>query len=286
MAVVINGSGTVTGISVGGLPDGIVDRDTLATSIDDSGDATAITIISSEDVGVGVTPETWAGGIKGLQFGNCGAMGSWSGNSVYNNNAYYSSGWKYITTNESTAINHNSAGDILFQTAPSGTADAAITYTTAMTIANDGTVTQPLQPAFGTRITSLMDNLADGYNTITFDSEIFDQNSDFNTGTYTFTAPVTGKYMLSASIASINLPLDAQWFFLQILTSNRSYTHSTSTDQFDAAADASHVTSYTMSSLADMDAGDTAYVRAYQYTGTNQTDINDNYSFFNGYLVC
>ena len=39
MAIVINGSGTVTGISVGGLPDGIVDRDTLATSIDDSGDA-------------------------------------------------------------------------------------------------------------------------------------------------------------------------------------------------------------------------------------------------------
>ena len=30
MAVVINGNGTVTGISVGGLPDGIVDDDTLA----------------------------------------------------------------------------------------------------------------------------------------------------------------------------------------------------------------------------------------------------------------
>ena len=31
MPIAINGSGTVTGISVGGLPDGIVDRDTLAT---------------------------------------------------------------------------------------------------------------------------------------------------------------------------------------------------------------------------------------------------------------
>jgi len=31
MPISINGSGTVTGISVGGLPDGIVDRDTLAT---------------------------------------------------------------------------------------------------------------------------------------------------------------------------------------------------------------------------------------------------------------
>ena len=33
MAIAINGSGTVTGISVGGLPDGIVDADTLASGV-------------------------------------------------------------------------------------------------------------------------------------------------------------------------------------------------------------------------------------------------------------
>jgi len=32
MTITINGSGTVTGISVGGLPDGIVDADTLASN--------------------------------------------------------------------------------------------------------------------------------------------------------------------------------------------------------------------------------------------------------------
>jgi hypothetical protein len=63
MAVVINGSGTVTGLAVGGLPDGTVDSDTLAsgidkTSISDSGDATAITIDSSENVGIGDTTPT------------------------------------------------------------------------------------------------------------------------------------------------------------------------------------------------------------------------------------
>ena len=61
MAIVINGSGTVTGLAVGGLPDGSVDSDTLAsgidkTSISDSGDATAITIDSSEQVGIGQAP--------------------------------------------------------------------------------------------------------------------------------------------------------------------------------------------------------------------------------------
>ena len=30
MSIQINGNGTITGISVGGLPDGIVDTDTLA----------------------------------------------------------------------------------------------------------------------------------------------------------------------------------------------------------------------------------------------------------------
>jgi hypothetical protein len=37
MAITINGSGTVTGISVGGLPDGIVDDGTLASGVGDTG---------------------------------------------------------------------------------------------------------------------------------------------------------------------------------------------------------------------------------------------------------
>jgi len=34
MAITINGAGTITGLSTGGLPDGSVDADTLASSID------------------------------------------------------------------------------------------------------------------------------------------------------------------------------------------------------------------------------------------------------------
>ena len=33
MAISINGNGTITGISVGGLPDGIVDSDMLANTV-------------------------------------------------------------------------------------------------------------------------------------------------------------------------------------------------------------------------------------------------------------
>ena len=38
MAIVINGSGTVTGLAVGGLPDGTVDAGTLATNSVDLSD--------------------------------------------------------------------------------------------------------------------------------------------------------------------------------------------------------------------------------------------------------
>jgi hypothetical protein len=61
MAIVINGSGTVTGLSVGGLPDGTVDADTLASGaggvdgVVSAANATAITIDSNENVGIGIT---------------------------------------------------------------------------------------------------------------------------------------------------------------------------------------------------------------------------------------
>lgn len=60
MAIVFNSdAGTISGLSVGGLPDGIVDSDTLASGaggvsgVTSSADATAISIDSSERVGIG-----------------------------------------------------------------------------------------------------------------------------------------------------------------------------------------------------------------------------------------
>ncbi len=206
---------------------------------------------------------------------------------------YVNSGGLYSDSNSSLKIisggNASNAGSNL--TLYGGTNASAGTFrfrngtSVVAEIDSAGRVTMPNQPAFSARMLAQQSNIATGYNVVTFNSEIFDQGSNFNTATYQFTAPVTGKYMLTASVASTNLPLNAQWFFVQIDTSNRNYTHSTSTDQFDATADAGHPTSYTLSVLADMDAGDTASVRVYQYTGTVQTDIEDNYSHFSGYLV-
>lgn len=62
MAIVFNSdAGTISGLSVGGLPDGIVDSDTLASGaggvsgVTSSADANAMTITSAERIGIGDT---------------------------------------------------------------------------------------------------------------------------------------------------------------------------------------------------------------------------------------
>ncbi len=62
-----------------------------------------------------------------------------------------------------------------------------------------GHVTKPLQPAFQARPTSTLTNVA-SETVIAMSNEIFDQNGDYNTSTYTFTAPETGKYQLSVAV--------------------------------------------------------------------------------------
>ena len=64
-------------------------------------------------------------------------------------------------------------------------------------------VTKPAQPAFSARPNTTVSNVTgDGTLYIAaLDTEIFDQNNDFNTGTYTFTAPVTGSYYFSGHVS-------------------------------------------------------------------------------------
>ena len=57
MPIVINGSGTVTGLAVGGLPDGTVDRDTLAAAAKGS----ILQIVNANTATSAVsTSQTWA----------------------------------------------------------------------------------------------------------------------------------------------------------------------------------------------------------------------------------
>ena len=111
-----------------------------STGIDDNATSTAITIDASENVGIGVVPET--SNKTGDLHGVWGSIGGWSNTMFFNNNAYYNSGWKYKNTALASSY-ESKDGKHIFLVAPSGTADSAISWTTAMTIDNGGHVVIP-----------------------------------------------------------------------------------------------------------------------------------------------
>ena len=146
----------------------------------------------------------------------------------------------------------------------------------------NGHITKPLQPAFQARPASNQTNIAiNGDREVVFGTEVFDNNSDFSSNT--FTAPVTGKYLITYSLYLENLDSAANYFEAFINTSNRTY-YGSSIDPDFADADWNYH-SLSSSCVVDMDAGDTATMEINQSVGTAQTDIATA-SFFSGVLVC
>mgnify|MGYP003636310921 FL=1 len=98
-------------------------------------------IDSSGNVGIGVVPEAWHSSYVGFQVGlstSLMANTSAAGNTTwFGNNFYYDGTRKYINTDEAT-VYEQGEGAHRFNVAASGSADAAITWTTAMTIDNSG----------------------------------------------------------------------------------------------------------------------------------------------------
>jgi hypothetical protein len=155
----------------------------------------------------------------------------------------------------------------------------------ALKLNPDASVNMPNQPAFLATLTSVQSNFAiNTAVTVLFATEIFDQGSDFNTGTYTFTAPVTGRYRFSICLRLNNVDKAADYYYVSLVTSNRNHENSI-IDPGQFAADAAYWNAG-LSVITDMDANDTAHVTIYQAAGAAQTDIQSlDWSSFSGELV-
>lgn len=117
--------------------------------------------------------------------------------------------------------------------------------------------------------------------TIVLDSERFDNNGNFAANT--FTAPISGYYNLSASVVLQQIDSAATGYHLVIKTSNRNYNYSIDPTVF--TADSTNNITFAWSMVADMDAGDTAFLTFAQDGGTQQTDIPLQGAYFSGILV-
>ena len=148
----------------------------------------------------------------------------------------------------------------------------------------NGYVTMPLQPCF--RVDSgTQDNVAVSANVnVIFSSEIFDTNADFNTGTYTFTAPVTGKYQFEVLLRVANVDTAYSYIQMVLIGSNRNTTMDT-LGPVSNFMSADGEVSLRGSAILDMDTNDTALVRIRMQGGTAQADIDSDGSYFMGHLI-
>ena len=151
--------------------------------------------------------------------------------------------------------------------------------TEAMRIHHTGAVTKSLQPAFQAFPTSAQTDIAiNTAVTIVLGTEGFDLGANFASNT--FTAPVTGKYQLNVVLSAGQLDIDATFYQLQLVTSNKSFDQ-TLDPLF--SSDTAYW-SWSFSVLADMDEDDTAVIKLYQAAGAAQADIGTG-TTFSGYLV-
>ena len=140
--------------------------------------------------------------------------------------------------------------------------------------------TMSQQPAFCCRPASTQSNMAADGVTVVFGTEVFDVGANFASNT--FTAPVTGKYFLNFSLRLDQVPTDATYIEVKIVTSNNTFHWLFDPDGFDSSPAYMNANN---SVLCDMDASDTAYIVFNQSGGTAQVDCATE-SHFSGNLAC
>jgi len=156
---------------------------------------------------------------------------------------------------------------------------SALGTTTSMSFDANGIITKPLQPCFFVYKSSSQDVTNTSNNDITFDTERFDLNADF--GSNVFTAPVTGKYHLSASVGYINANASGT-IMVYINTSNFEILG----HRRDASGDDSVYGTAQMSAVVDMDANDTAKLIIDSSHDDDYALESATYrTYFSGYLV-
>jgi len=156
---------------------------------------------------------------------------------------------------------------------------------------SSGERTMPLQPAFNAyRGANLVNQTGAGATvTLPCDTERFDQNADYNNATFTFTAPVTGKYSLSVTVGLYGVTAAMTDGQLSLVTSNATYELDRSDTGAQDVPTAVYV--YNGNVLVDMDAADTAVVNITVSNGAGNTagiagPVGGNTNTFCGYLAC
>jgi hypothetical protein len=155
--------------------------------------------------------------------------------------------------------------------------------TAHMIFDTNGIIRKPLQPAFHVRSPG-RNNIAHNTTNVveTLNNEIIDTNGDFDTSNYTFTAPVTGSYLLACNMRWGTVLSSFDYYNAFIETSNRN--HEVMINTFDSNENYYGVG---MAVVADMDAADTAVLKVFiSSTGSGNTNSDvGTPTKLSGYLI-
>ena len=173
----------------------------------------------------------------------------------------------------------------VFTTINSSTGQLGVSQGLATT--SGGIVTNTKQSAFHVyQSTSPSNVTGDGTPyTLALNTSVFDQNSDFNTGTFTFTAPVTGRYFFNSAVIYTGVAAQTT-MQIQINTTSSNYNGSYETGATTAAAGG--FLGANMAIFTNMTAADTCVfvVTASGSTKTVGVDGARSFTYAGGYLVC
>lgn len=117
--------------------------------------------------------------------------------------------------------------------------------------------------------------------TVTWGTEVFDQNGDFASNT--FTAPKSGRYFLTTTVDVGGFTAAFNQMFLKIVTSNRTYSQII---DITPSVITPGLISLSVTAVADMDLSDTAFV---ELTVSGEAgdicDVNAIRTTFSGFLL-
>ena len=268
-----------------------ISRGLLNTGVSDSSDATAITIDSSENVTISGDLTVSSSGVTTSKVSTSSGSDS-AQHQVYNSGNSGISLISYSGSASGTLFGLNRANksflvsglESVIGTTGSNFLSFATNTTERMRIDSSGNVTKSNNCSFSARHSTTVSNFGiNSYVQIPFDSEIYDNGSNL-ASSGTFTAPVTGRYLLCATVRFGSVDASATYSRIVIATSNRTYQGSLLDHSVLFSGDADyHV--YFSHFIADMDANDTANVSFYQFGGSAQADLAGDESFFQGELI-
>jgi len=256
--------------------------------IDDNADAIAITIDSSENVGIGDTaPQSKVhinDGDTGITTTDAGGLlvertgGTWIqllGSTTDSQGVIFSD-----STYNVAAVRYEHNGDYLHYSTAQNTS-------LKMKIDSTGAMTKPLQPCFFAYNNTNVPN-ATGDNTlygpIIYTTEMYDQGADYNTANGTFTAPVNGRYFLQAALSTGTQTSSHTDGTFDLITSNKTVATYYDPGAMEGSAFTGQCT-ISSSGVFDMDAGDTATTKIRIAGSTKNIDISTNNTWFSGVLV-